>query len=341
MSFFDDPPIHDFPDRAIRLALGHPHNLRDLVHEAAPELAARLDFDRMQTVPRDFLLQDWRGRESDLLFLIPFRGEGREAPVLVCLLLEHQSAADPRMPLRMLLYAVLYWERQWKQYEDSHSEGESLRLTPILPIVFHTGQRPWGSSRTLADLMDVPDELRPYVPEWRLLFWDLAQRSPQQLLDAQRPFMQLMAIVRGEREPADSFQALFQRAVRQLEGLAVQDKMRWSDLLWFALSWAGQRRPEEERAALLGEAIASQSNVALGREMTTMSQNVGLTWEGRGRLLGELATLREMLRTFLSDQFGTLPDSLIQQIESCTDVARLKAAVHKAPRLQSLDQLQL
>jgi hypothetical protein len=82
----------------------------------------------------------WRRRESDLLFRIPFRTESDQPPALVCVLLEHQSAPDPQMPLRMLLYAVLYWEREWKAWQTEHPAGTPLRLSPVLPIVFHTGR---------------------------------------------------------------------------------------------------------------------------------------------------------------------------------------------------------
>jgi Putative transposase, YhgA-like len=116
MTLFDNPPLHDFPDRAIRQAFDHRANLRDALSEAVPHLVARLDCERAEEVPRSFLLEDWRGRESDLLFRIPYRPEtGATGAVFVVLLLEHQSEADPRMPLRLLLYAVLYWEQEWKE----------------------------------------------------------------------------------------------------------------------------------------------------------------------------------------------------------------------------------
>jgi hypothetical protein len=37
---------------------------------------------------------------------------GGQPPVLVCVLVEHRSGPDARMPLRALVYAVLYWERE-------------------------------------------------------------------------------------------------------------------------------------------------------------------------------------------------------------------------------------
>ena len=95
----DEAMLHDFPDRSIREELEHPENLRDLLSDVLPNLAAGFDYNRVERLPRDFLLEDWRGRESDLLFRIPYRTAEGEQWVLVCVLIEHQSTADPRMPL--------------------------------------------------------------------------------------------------------------------------------------------------------------------------------------------------------------------------------------------------
>src|SRR5437867_9989153 len=126
MSFFENPPLHDFPDRAIRRLLEDPRNLRELLTEIVPELAARLDFEAVEKVDRSFLMEDWRRREADLFLRIPFRTDEAQPPVLVCVLVEHQSGPDPRMPLRVLLYGVLYWEREWKAWEDNHPPGKPL-----------------------------------------------------------------------------------------------------------------------------------------------------------------------------------------------------------------------
>jgi hypothetical protein len=80
MSLFDDPPLHDFPDRAIRRIQADPANLRDLIAAVLPDLVARFDFARVGDAGREFVLEDWRRRENDLLFRLPFRtatGVGR------------------------------------------------------------------------------------------------------------------------------------------------------------------------------------------------------------------------------------------------------------------------
>ena len=73
MSFFTDPPLHDFPDRAHRLLLENPDNLRELVGAAAPELAGGFVFSQARKLDRALPMPDWRRRESDVLFSVPWR----------------------------------------------------------------------------------------------------------------------------------------------------------------------------------------------------------------------------------------------------------------------------
>src|SRR6266851_2823472 len=193
-------PLHDFPDRAIRSELGERHNLRELIAEVLPDLVERFDFERLEPVPTTFLLDDWRERESDMLFLLPFRAGEDLPPALVCLLIEHQSEADPWMPLRILVYAVLYWEREWKAWEAERPRRAGFRLSPVVPIVFHTGSPPWKTHRVLADLIGGPEELRAYAPRWEPLFWDLAERDTAALLASAGEWLAALAVVRAKRE---------------------------------------------------------------------------------------------------------------------------------------------
>src|SRR6266705_533076 len=134
-------PPRDLADRMIRQALRHPANLRAFLRQAVPTLADGFDCDRARLLDREFPLEDWRRREADLPFEIPYRVGDAEVWALVCVLLEHQSDTDPLMPLRLLLFAVLYWDRQWRDWERLPPPRPTLRLNPVLPIVLCTAPR--------------------------------------------------------------------------------------------------------------------------------------------------------------------------------------------------------
>jgi hypothetical protein len=363
MSLLDRHFLHDFPDRAIRKLLEHPANLRDLVIAVAPDLGRQLDFTTLEPVqPREFLLDDWRSRESDLLFRVPLRGRRGHPGTLVCVLVEHQSQADPRMPLRMLLYAVLYWEQEWKQWETQwetrsgrHARGERtpLRITPVLPIVFHTGSSPWQAARELPDLVEGPEALKRLAPHWPLFLWDLAERTPRELLQQASDWFRALAVVRAERAERKEFQAIYQEALHGLEALAEQERMRWIDLVHFIISWALRRRPSEEENELRRLAVESQASRKRKREMEKMSETVSQTWEewvlergmteglAKGRAEGQIAACRENLLALLENRFGNVPARLVKKIKSTADLAKLKSAFQQALSIESLDELPL
>jgi hypothetical protein len=352
MSLFDDPPLRDFPDRAFRRLLEDPANLRDLLAAAHPGLSPHLDFSRVERVQRDFLMEDWRERECDLFFRIPYKTPDMEQWVVVCVLVEHQSAPDPRMPLRMLLYAVLYWEREWKKWEDHHEAYEPLRLTPIVPVVFYTGHVPWNASRELADLIGGPEEFRPFAPRWDTLFWNLSEQSPDALLSSAAAWLQALAVVRAEEEDPTGFRAVFGRVLQRLAERRETERMRALDLLWFVLSWAAHRRPRREKEDLLVTLEANVPDPETQKEIVAMSDTLDQTWaewaeaqaqerEQRSERLGQLSNARHVLRALLEEKFGTVPEALAERIEACQDLDRLNSCARQVLRINSPEELTL
>ena len=80
---------------------------------------------------------DWSTLKLDLLFSADARGSGER--VLVYVLFEHQSTAEPKMALRLLSYMVRIWER--------FSDDEKNKKSPLPLIVIEAaarGGRPRG-----------------------------------------------------------------------------------------------------------------------------------------------------------------------------------------------------
>lgn len=242
--------MRDYADKAIREALLDPDNLRDLLRARVPELADGFDCTRAKVVKPEFLLPDGRGREADLLFEIPYRTGDNEQIALVCVLIEHQTQSDPRMALRTLLYVVLYWERQWAVWEGLPAPKPTFRLTPVLPLVLHTGSRPWGSAKSIAELLDWPDEFRQFAPVWSPLFWDLPEHSVDELLSAEEAFVRTLAVVRVEDADLPEFERVFRQTWERLEPMQDTNRIRWSHLLHFIIGWFVHRRPENQQPEL-------------------------------------------------------------------------------------------
>jgi hypothetical protein len=196
MALADKDPLRDLADRAVRDSLRFPEHLRGLLGRVVPELVDGFVFEQLRVLDRDFPMEDWRRRQADLPIEIPYRAGKLAVAALVVVLLEHQSDTDPMMPLRLLYFAVIYWDQQWRAWEELPTPKPPFRLNPVLPVVVYTGTTPWGSNRTLADLLGEPRALHAYAPVWQPLFWNLAEQTPEELLVSDNAWLQ-------RKRPAD------------------------------------------------------------------------------------------------------------------------------------------
>ena len=267
------------------------------------------------------------------MFEIPYRLPNREDWALVCLLLEHQTRSDWRTPLTTLIYAVLYWEWQLRQWESQPKPRGEFVLRPILPVVLHTGSRPWGSVKTLRDLVLEPVEFRQFLPDWKPLFWEVAGHSTDELLHSHDSFLQVLALFRVEAQ-AEAEQT-FRAAVEQLGPLHDSNVVRWRDLLKFMLGWAYHRRPAQERPGWQALAEQIQADEQRKREAKHMGFTIAdaIRQEGKeegmakgmakgkieGKIEGKLETLFRLGRR----KWGEPDAATLQTMQSICDGERL------------------
>src|SRR5207248_3882853 len=96
-----------------------------------------------------------------------------------------------------------------------------------------------------------PATFHAFAPDWRPLFWNLAEQTPEQLLQTGREWLQALAVVRAQDEDADAFRDVFQAAIERLNALYKSDHVRWYDLMRIVVTYAVWKRPGEERGRLL------------------------------------------------------------------------------------------
>lgn len=142
----------------------------------------------------------------DLLFSARLRTDAAE---LVHVLLEHQSTADPAMPLRTLSYHTRLWNRFRKE-----PTGEWL--PPVLAVLVSHAPGGWTAPRSLDELFDpgvraIPD-LAASIPRSSLIIDDLAQLSndalqARSLAAFQKLALWLLRDARAPRRLLDNFDA--------------------------------------------------------------------------------------------------------------------------------------
>ena len=183
-------------DKYFRRVFSNQADAASLLRAYVPEAVARtLRWATLTLLPGRFVSSDWHDSESDLLFSV--EQEPDATPVLLYVLLEHQSSPDPWMPLRVLNYCVQVWVR-WRQ---THKDERGLPL--IVPLVLYQGAQPWQHEREFAELFtDVAPQWR-WVPRFEHLLIDQTQQSPDSVpgaLAARLAQVAMMAAFRQARE---------------------------------------------------------------------------------------------------------------------------------------------
>ena len=168
-----DERIQSPHDRLINQTLQQLDAARALLAEHLPrELAEHLQFHTLTPVDTTFIDPNLRRRFADRLFQVDVDPEivkslGMKVNyVYIFVLIDHKSTDEPFTLIQMLGYLVRIWENALANHQP---------LVPILPWVIYNGVGPWRASRSLADLVPVPDPWQRYLPAMELAILDVGR----------------------------------------------------------------------------------------------------------------------------------------------------------------------
>lgn len=136
------------------------------MEEYLPEaLLQQLNLDHMQLLNSTFVDEEMRQHQSDMLYEVGLANGGQ---ALAYMLFEHKSYPDELVALQLLRYELNIWEERRRAH---------LPLHPILPIVVYHGEAKWPISTQFADILPIPEEMRPYTPHFHYHLTDLSHLS--------------------------------------------------------------------------------------------------------------------------------------------------------------------
>ena len=98
----------------------------------------------------------------------------------VCCLfsIKHQSTIDKNMVIRCGNYEMLEYLKQLKN-------KKLKRLVPQVMIIFYTGDKKWNAPLKLSDYLDIPEELKEYVNDWKIKVVDVKEIDTSKIKDEQ------------------------------------------------------------------------------------------------------------------------------------------------------------
>ena len=301
-------------DRFFRYLLGHPQRARTFIQHVLPaNVVGHLALDTLQVEQTSFVDPDLRSHQGDLLFRVRLARSGKEAYLYV--LFEHKSYPDPWVAWQLLRYMVRIWEAKW------HREQ---RLVPIVPVVVYHGERRWRAAPVFSALLDAPDDMRVYMPDFQYLLYDLSVYEDVQLradVLLRAGLLLMKYIQRPElREHLEQVATLMAEVLRSETGIeAAIALLRY-------LAEAGRHVSEEDVQRVV-KALPGGGEI-----MATVAQK----WKEEGLREGMIKGLVAVLRArFAPDE--TWLEDMTTRLQKIDNLERLEALHITAAQVQSLE----
>ena len=211
---------------------------------------------------------------------------------IYCLLgIEHQSSIDETMVIRCGIYEML-------EYLKQAENKEYKRLVPQIIVVLYTGTKKWNGPLKFSDYFEIPEELKKYFNDWKIILVDVKEMDTSKISDEQTRYF------------IEAIQAMYKGSYEDLKRLK---RMKKENFLY---------------AAIITGSIDQVENVLEGDEidmcegMERMAE--GFRKEGevrgviRGRSEGKLEEKQNTLLTLLTCKLGNLSKETENTIRSST-----------------------
>ena len=97
--------------------------------------------------------------------------------------MENQTEVDYDMPLRLFSYdGAAYRGQLLADKENKEKAGKTAPRYPVVTLVLYFGHRKhWKAPRTLYECLTIPEEIKPYVNDYRMNLYEIAYLSDEQV----------------------------------------------------------------------------------------------------------------------------------------------------------------
>ena len=211
----------------------------------------------------------------------------------------HQSSVDQAMVVRCAIYEMLEY---LKQLENK----EYKRLVPQIMVAFYTGPKKWNVPVKLSDYFEIPEELKKYFNDWKIILVDVKEMDTSKIKDEQTRYF------------IEAIQAMYKGDYIKLHQ---KRKMNTNNLIYAAIITGSLDMIKD---------IVEGDEMDMCEGMERMAE--GFRSEGRtqgreegilvGRVEGKLEEKQNMLNELLKVKLGSLSSNLEKQLSN-TSIEKL------------------
>ena len=158
------PNVRIAHDSFFKQVFSRKETARSFLQEFLPaEVVACLDLETLDAMKDSFVDDELNASFSDLCYTVrTIAGDY----VVIHLLFEHKSFADPLSAFQMLKYVVRI---------NEHRLRDGLPLCCVIPLLIYHGAERWNVPRDYQSLVNTPDATKHFLPQFAFQLYDLSQ----------------------------------------------------------------------------------------------------------------------------------------------------------------------
>ena len=215
---------------------------------------------------------------------------------IYCILgIEHQSSIDETMVIRCGIYEML-------EYLKQAENKEYKRLFPQIIVVLYTGPKKWNGPVKLSDYFEIPEELKKYFNDWKIILVDVKEMDTNKIKDEQTRYF------------IEAIQAMYKGDYIKLHQ---KRKMNTNNLIYAAIITGSLDMIKD---------IVEGDEMDMCEGMERMAEGFRKEGEARskskykaeGIIEGKLEEKQNMLKEQLGIKFGSLSSNLTNQLSKAS-----------------------
>ena len=173
--------LEDYPDvfaDIVNTLLFHKNLLNpDLLRDGPTESIYKTDNEKWNEQRRDILKEVING----------------ERYMIAAIGIENQAKYESIMPIRIMGY-------DYGSYRQQINDGVPYdELKPVITIVLNFSERKWGHIKSLHNLLNIPEEYKPYVQDYKIHVFDIAYLYDETIDTFQSDFKSVALFFRAKR----------------------------------------------------------------------------------------------------------------------------------------------
>ncbi|MCL2055561.1 MAG: Rpn family recombination-promoting nuclease/putative transposase [Oscillospiraceae bacterium] len=193
--------------------------------------AAQIDPNQMERIDKSFITQEYRKKDSDLIYKLKINGED----VYFYVLMELQSEVDFTMPFRLLRYMVELLNDIFKNTEEKNRERKGFKLPAVVPIILYNGMRSWTAVRSYKEYTANHDIFGNNIINFSYLLFDLNRTDDETIASTKKVLDIIFALnkINPNEDKIEETIKILTNFALQLKGDEAVELTNWTEYVHF------------------------------------------------------------------------------------------------------------